>query len=336
MKIYHGKNNRSGIRDFNRRRYGNPLFKKNAYRSRSHDFGSIKRWAVVITLSVAFCVLLWYLFWSDTFQINNIKIEGASAETEVTLQEMLQQNLKKRRWLIFPQTSIFLYNTNDVALDINKVFYFDQFEIHKKIPHTVLVSVREKTIAVTLYTANEFFALDESGFVIRNLTKRERIALNDLPEGLEIAEIGELGAESVKVADIDGNTSEPSTEEKKRNSNSLPLIIDRSKVETKYKPGEEVLSANIIKTILEASERLPDITNSGISWFSFESAADTIEVALKDGWHIFLTTMIPFETQSDRLGLVLKEKISGRRSDLEYIDLRYDERIFFRFKESLD
>lgn len=334
MKIYHGKNNRSGIRDFNRRRYGNPLFKKNVYHGRPRDFGPIKRWAIVIIFSVVSCVLLWYLFWSDAFQVNDIKIEGASTETEVTLQEMLQKKLAKKRWLIFPQSSIFLYDSGDVALEINEFFYFDQFEIHKKIPHTVFVTVQEKTSAVTLYATNEFFALDESGFVIRNLTKRERIALNDLPDGLEIAETGELGAESVKVADIDGAISEPNSEEKKRNSNSLPLVIAQNNVVTRYKPGEEALSAEVIRTILEASERLPDVTNSGISWFSFESTADTIEVALKENWRIFLTTMIPFETQLDRLSLVLKEKIGGRRSDLEYIDLRYDERIFFRFRES--
>ena len=52
---------------------------------------------------------------------------------------------------------------------------------------------------------------------------------------------------------------------------------------------------------------------------------------IKEVCHVSLPTLIPFETQATRLSLVLREKIGERRGELEYVDLRYDERIFFRF-----
>ena len=50
-------------------------------------------------------------------------------------------------------------------------------------------------------------------------------------------------------------------------------------------------------------------------------------------WHILLATASPFDVQVERLSIVLKEKIGAKKSVLEYVDLRYNERIFFRLKD---
>jgi len=338
MKVYHGKNNRGGgIRDYNKRRYGNPLF-KNKVRKRKNvrDFGQVRRWTFTVIVLIASVVGLWYLFWSPSFQITDIVIEGADVDTEIILRESLTDRLEMRRFLLFPQSAIFLYDTGEAENDIRSKFYLDNLEVRKKLPNTVTVMVQERTAVAALLSDGEFFALDESGFVIRDLTKRERIAMDDLPEGMGSVDSGELGAESVDVAEIEGGGDEPDPGEARRNSNPMPLVLDRERADGQYAPGDNAISAEVLILILQTQARLPDITGSGVRWYALESAKDTVDVVLREGWHVYLTTMIPFDTQGERLGLVMKEKIGERRPELEYIDLRYDERIFFRFADEAE
>jgi hypothetical protein len=180
----------------------------------------------------------------------------------------------------------------------------------------------------------DILALDESGHVIRSLTRRERISLTDLPESVGQVDSGELGAESVDVAEIEGvteETGEPDLEELRRNSNPMPLVLDRQTAAGGYEPGDQPVSPEVLLLILQVHDRLADVTGSGVRWYSLESAKDTVDVLNRAGWHVYLTTMIPFDKQAERLTLVLKEKIGERKNELEYVDLRYDERIFFRF-----
>ena len=60
---------------------------------------------------------------------------------------------------------------------------------------------------------------------------------------------------------------------------------------------------------------------------------DSVEVAMESGWRVFLTSNAPFDVQASRLVIILRDKIGDRRSTLDYADLRYDERVFLRFKD---
>jgi hypothetical protein len=52
-----------------------------------------------------------------------------------------------------------------------------------------------------------------------------------------------------------------------------------------------------------------------------------------EGWDAYFTTAIPFDVQGSRLGLILKEKVKDQRSNLQYVDLRYNEKVFFRMRD---
>jgi cell division septal protein FtsQ len=337
MKVYHGKTIRGGIRDFNQRRYGNPLFKKTTQQGRNRDFSQIKKVSVLLVVLLALAALFWYLFWSPYFQITDITINDAAPETQTAIQEILQNRLEKRRLVFFPQNSIFLYDTAAIEDEIRQQFYLDSLEIRKKLPHSLTINLRERQTTAILYITKDFFTLDSSGFLIRKLTKSERLTLQDLPEEIGTVATSELGAEAIDISEINNAaSSEPTPEEIKNNSNHMPFIIEWDETNKNPQPGDEIIPSQVLNLILQAHEQLPNTTGSGLRWFSFEPTADTIEAVLKDNWKIFFSTIIPFTIQNERLALVLKEKIAERKAELEYIDLRYNERIFFRFKNALE
>jgi hypothetical protein len=59
-----------------------------------------------------------------------------------------------------------------------------------------------------------------------------------------------------------------------------------------------------------------------------------LRVRTEGGWEIFFATDIPLETSLDALSLLLDKEIPAeRRADLLYIDLRTENRVFYRFQE---
>ncbi len=335
MKDYKRKNGRRVIRDYNRRSYGNPLFRQSPrVRSKTGiDVTKAKRIGLLAIGAALLLFLGWYLLWSPSFRITNVEISGASPETESTIRGLIDSRFGQRRALVLPQTSVFMFDTDGAKKDIADVFYFGSLEVKKRLPDTLVIDVSEKDMVATFLAGSRFVAVDADGYVIRDLTERESLMMNDLPDGLGAVVAGELGAEAVDIDDIIGHEESP--EELKRNENPTPLIIEKGNEETPI-PGESVVGAEALSLILQCYAALPEVTGAGIRWFTVDPASDTIDVTLKSGWSVYLTTLLPFDVQRDRLSLVLKEKIGDRRAELEYVDLRYDERIFFRFRESED
>jgi len=62
-----------------------------------------------------------------------------------------------------------------------------------------------------------------------------------------------------------------------------------------------------------------------------------IRIMTTDGWWIFFDNSKPVQKELDMLRAVLLEKIDkdGQRGNLEYIDLRVDNKVFYRLKDGV-
>jgi len=54
-----------------------------------------------------------------------------------------------------------------------------------------------------------------------------------------------------------------------------------------------------------------------------------IKLVTNEGWYIYLTTYLDFTTQAENFNTVLMENIVNREN-LEYIDVRFDDRVYFK------
>jgi hypothetical protein len=62
--------------------------------------------------------------------------------------------------------------------------------------------------------------------------------------------------------------------------------------------------------------------------------ADAIRMRTTDGWELFLSTHLAPEVSLNALGLLLDGPIPKERmKDLQYIDLRIENRIFYRYQD---
>ena len=59
---------------------------------------------------------------------------------------------------------------------------------------------------------------------------------------------------------------------------------------------------------------------------------DIYEIYLKEGWYVILNNENEPESSFNNLELVLGETVKEKRSKLEYVDLRFGNKVFFKLK----
>lgn len=113
------------------------------------------------------------------------------------------------------------------------------------------------------------------------------------------------------------------------NSNFFTIEKENQK---ESKLGEMVISPETIKKILEIEEGLKKL-NLECKLFKIPSE-ERINAQTNKGFEIYFTLSEKISVQLFYLQVLLKEKISEEKiEDLEYIDLRFGNRIFFKYKD---
>lgn len=288
--------------------------------------------ATLIVLGIGAAWLGWYAIWGTAFRIDNIEVTGVSVPAEEAIRAGIDRHVDGNLLGMFPRSNVLFFDTEKALADVSGHVALEQITVRKRFPHTIVVTAGEKIARAALDRDGRLYALDETGMIIRELSEDEITALGVLPPGMDAVPTQGLGAETVEVASAKpavAPTAVPSKE-------SVPLIMAAPDARTgttqEAQPGATAVPSAAMRLILQAHVRLPDIADDTIRWFIVQPSSETIEAITTAGWKILMSSALPFDVQGDRLGIVLKEKIGARKASLDYIDLRYNERIFFRMK----
>jgi hypothetical protein len=108
----------------------------------------------------------------------------------------------------------------------------------------------------------------------------------------------------------------------------IDLVKDYSQKELKI--GDEVLSKDLINNILEIKDEL--LQKIGLKIMSFDITsypAEELRVVTNESWYILFSLKRNIKSQLLALKVALDEKIQNR-SGLEYVDLRIENRIYYK------
>ncbi len=89
------------------------------------------------------------------------------------------------------------------------------------------------------------------------------------------------------------------------------------------KIGDQAMREKDVLTILEVQKELKDY--SGKLFFD----NDFLTLETKEGWHVFFNLKDNISDQIFRLRIILTEMVQNTK-DLDYVDLRYGEKIYFK------
>ncbi|MFZ5559480.1 MAG: cell division protein FtsQ/DivIB [Patescibacteria group bacterium] len=113
-------------------------------------------------------------------------------------------------------------------------------------------------------------------------------------------------------------------------SGSLVILI-KDYSSRDYKIGEKIFEENITNFIGETREFL--ISEINLQVLEFDNLSfppDDLKVITNESWYILFNLQKQAQDQLSALKAVLEEKIKEARKDLEYVDLRIENRVYYK------
>lgn len=121
--------------------------------------------------------LLYWLFFSPSFAIASITVQGSFAFTPDTLKNMIAQQLGGTRWSVVPTRNIFAFESEVLGRAIKEQFAVEQVYVKKDRPRRIVITVSEKPREAIWSARNESYALDSQGAIIGLQSTDHRLPL---------------------------------------------------------------------------------------------------------------------------------------------------------------
>lgn len=295
-------------RDYSQKTFTNPLFA----RAPRHDISGARRWRTRLLVVTGFFAVMgwtWFIAFSSAFRITDIQVKGNDRIPAWEIRDTVTEALATRRWLVLPQSGILIASKETIVAALNERYVLETLTVTKTPPHTLTIELKERISAVLLQMSDGGQGLvDLQGTVTRLYAPEE--ALDVIPK--------------------QGPTLE---EQQGKSRTSYPVLYD-DKHET-IKLREKAVRPEVIAAVIS----LPKLLETRLKREVFFSqahidgkSAQTLRVVTSAGWAIYVDATADLAEQMKNAEMILRTKIGNDRSDLDYIDVRFGDKIFFKLK----
>ncbi len=243
------------------------------------------------------------LFYIPALRIKNIVVRGNSILESAEIISAVTQTINGKYVGIFPKDSILVFPKEKISAELAKKFgRIKRVSVKRGFPDSLSVTIEERKPTALFCQEN-----------------KQNYAAN-------FASKPGVGNENVcYFIDQDGIVFEPA-----------PNFSDNVYVKFYAEGGEAASGAGIPEKISGFKKMM---------WFAEaarNSGVDIIKVAMakermkkfysSEGWFIMLNENDDFQTAFENLKLALGEKIKDNRKYLEYLDLRFGNKLFYKYK----
>ncbi|MEK7167221.1 MAG: hypothetical protein AAB732_02325 [Patescibacteria group bacterium] len=348
--------------DYHRSNYKNTSFLQNK-NSRQYLNNVIKKRRRIFFLIFLFLCLIvgfYFLFFSSYFDIQNFEISKTKNISQEKIKEIALDQFKQKRFLIFNQKNIFIFNKKTLQNNLNQKYNLNKLKIHKEfkkplwIP-AIKIDLDEKISTLIWITKNDqCYFLDEKGIVLEEITKtidNQNKNANNLENFIYCSPKNLI--EKFKKFPIIYNEAEEKIEIKKiAVSEKLVKAIlflykelpIKTKIETSYfkipvlkkldLPKQEITADNSIVSPAKTIENKKAANNQQTTKEDQKLEKIEIRVVTQSGFEIYFDVFSSdLNQQINNLSKVLNQEIKDKISSLEYIDLRFGNRIYYKNKE---
>lgn len=338
--------------------YANPLFPKLVPKARVFS-PRLKSLAVFVPL----VALAWFVFYSSTFRINQLFVEGNTEISDGEIQNVAKAYLQKRRWFILPQSNIFLVSLERLENALDESFVFESLSIDRHFRHmSMSINVKERIPGLTFVSQNRSYYLDLYGFVTHEVG--EGVASSDRPtfpvvrdhNNRSTALKQQMMSESMVQALFAIHESLPKETAFTIESfvipqvtchetieEEIPLIIEVPTNETSELVNENTNSAlqntntnqnsnqnaNANSSLLDTGETVKRKKEVDVPCKDYLSVMKDLHVRLNDGPEVYFDATRPIEPQITKLTSTLEHELPDVKG-VTYIDLRFEDRVFYK------
>lgn len=269
------------------------------YRIRKKKKSSILKnrffWLFLL-IFILFGGIFYFASFSRFFQVEGSEISGNEKVSSESLENILNKEIGKKI-LFFYSKSIFFANPDKIRERILEEFpQIAKVNLKRNFPNKISIQIEERLPAAIFCQRQQpenCFLIDKEGFIIDSVS----------------------GSENLKSANPVRN-----------------LISNGAKIIGEIKSsdlGIKVIEKNYLDSILEIQRKLKE--KQKIESKEFIPSEKKLTVSTFEGWQIFFDPAENISDQIFNLDALLKEKIPPEnRGNLEYIDLRFGSKVYFK------
>jgi cell division septal protein FtsQ len=234
------------------------------------------------------------VFFSPYLQIVNINISGTNELSSQDIRKKFEESLGGKSLKFIPKNNFLFVSQKKVAGLLQDNFKkIRAVTITKKFPDSVAIIIDERKALLVWCSGDSCFLIDENGTAYN-------VADFSSPEILQnhLFRINDASAHSVAI-------------------------------------GEKILEPAYGQYVLGIKDALKNVGQevSDEAYTTPSNMADEIDVKTKQGMQLYFSTQYSLESAIKTLDIILKKEIpQNQQSNLDYIDLRSEGRVFYKFK----
>lgn len=238
----------------------------------------------------------YFLFFSGKLNITSVRISGTKNISQSDILAEVKTQLAGKYLKFLAKSNILLVRDNKIQSDLERHFrLIENVTVQKKFPDILMVNIFERTPTMVVCAPN-CFVLDENG------TAYDQADPN----------VQSFKARNLVTLTVEGG---------------LNVTLNQ----------KNVLTKDYTAYILALGQRLKSALNLEIEpvYQTPNPMAEEVDVKTKQDWSIYFNTQIPLDKEIQMLQAVLQNEISpDQQNNLEYIDLRIDNKVYYKFKNS--
>lgn len=254
------------------------------------------RTSVAVVIAAASIVILGVIVIRlPSLQVREIGILGLQTIDEGAVRAHVLSGIAGSRFLLLPQSSYFLADTDALADDLRAAFpAVAEARIEKIFPRSLAVAITERT----------FWG----------------IVCNTLQEAIPL---------QCAALDTTGYAYEPAP----LPQGNLIVMVETDRAE--LAAGKQQVERQLMARLSALAEGIREATGLEISRFELkERASEEIRARVADGFMVYFRRDDDFVNAFRVLKKVLDDEIGDRRAELDYIDARFGNKVFYKLKQN--
>lgn len=286
-------------------KYTNPFIKRKGL----FQFKPMHLINLVLLMGIG--IFLYFFIFSNFYNITDIQVSGNQVISTDDVLDITGQYLNQNTLWIFKHRNIFIFNKQALKKRLNEVIILNDLKVDKILPNTIKLTLEEKNSALKWLTDGNEYLLDNQGQIIK------RYYVSATPQ--------------IFVLQAENSTSDSGQAQ----SNDSKFIKIRNLANQPVSLGDFVLKPENAAFIISLQDKIKGFDYLKYTEIDVPNAyPQYISMGMASGWQIQLNLLDSLEAQLNRLNLLIDQKIKKENlNQLEYIDLRLGESIYYKFKD---
>lgn len=257
-----------------------------------------------------------FFLFSRFFAIERIDVSASGGIDPADVRSVLFKMMDEPRFLIGENGNIFLFDTKEALDALHEFFAVDEVSLRRAFPDALQITISGKPFAGLWCTLGACYSLSTDGTVSRQV------------------DAAALGVDMSQLPEFFYGTSTPlGLRQKKKDAQrpiEIPIFVD-DKNDPISQDSTPLISSAALATARDMVKQLIE-RSIGVAYIKTHSRSADMTAVTKEGWDILFTPFEEASGQIQNLETVLNTKIKKKRKRLRYIDVRFQNHIYYTFK----